>query len=140
VDASHAVHPDMKRHTGGAMSLGRGVIYGTSKRQKLNTKSSTKSELVDTDDVVPQMLWTLYFLEAQGCKIDDNVLHQDNKSSILLENNGRGSSGKGTRHVDVRHFFVTDRVKSGEVPIDHCGAWRQNKSVVAPVVVGPEVP
>jgi hypothetical protein len=32
VDASYAVHPDTRSHTGGAMSLGRGVIYGTSKR------------------------------------------------------------------------------------------------------------
>jgi hypothetical protein len=74
VDASYAVHPDMKSHTGGAMSLGLGIIYGTSKRQKLNTKSSTESELVGTDDVMPQVLWTMYFLEAQGYKIDDNVL------------------------------------------------------------------
>jgi hypothetical protein len=46
VDASYAVHPDMRSHTGGAISLGRGVIYGTSKQQKLNTKSSTEAELV----------------------------------------------------------------------------------------------
>jgi hypothetical protein len=76
------------------MSLGQGVIYGTSKRQKLNTKSSTEAELVGADDVMPQMLWTLYFLEAQGYKINNNVLYQDNKSAILLESNGRGSSGK----------------------------------------------
>jgi hypothetical protein len=31
VDASCDFHPDMRSHTGGAMSLGRGVIYGTSK-------------------------------------------------------------------------------------------------------------
>jgi hypothetical protein len=29
VDASYTAHPDMLSHTGGAMSLGRGVIYGT---------------------------------------------------------------------------------------------------------------
>jgi hypothetical protein len=120
VDASYAVHPDMKSHTGGAMSLGLGVIYGTSKRQKLNTKSSTESELVGTDDVMPQMLWTLYFLEAQGYKIDDNVLFQDNKSSILMETNGRGSSGKRTRHINVRYFFIADRVKSKEIRIEYC--------------------
>jgi Reverse transcriptase (RNA-dependent DNA polymerase) len=120
VDASYAVHPDMKSHTGGAMSLGRGVIYGTSKSQKLNTKSSTEAELVGTDDVMPQMLWTLYFLEAQGYKIDNNILYQDNKSSILLETNGRGSSGKRTRHINVRYFFIADRVKSGEIRIEHC--------------------
>ena len=94
------------------MSLGGGVIYGTSKRQKLNTKSSTEAEVVGTDDIMPQMLWTLYFLEAQGYKVDDNILYQDNKSSILLETNGRGSSGKRTRHMNVRYFFIADRVKS----------------------------
>jgi hypothetical protein len=73
VDAAHAVHPDMKSHAGGGLSLGAGIIYGTSKCQKLNTKSSTEAEIVRTDDVMPQILWTLCFLEAQGCKIDDNV-------------------------------------------------------------------
>jgi hypothetical protein len=120
VDASYAVHPDMKSHTGGALSLGTGVIYGTSKGQKLNVKSSTEAEIVGTDDVMSQILWTLYFLEAQGYKIDDNILYQDNKSSILLETNGRGSSGKRTRRIDVRYFFIADRVKSGEIRIEHC--------------------
>ena len=120
MDASYAVHPDMKSHTGGCLSLDRGVIYGTSRRQRLNTTSSTESEIVGTHDVLPQMLWTLYFLEAQGYKIDDNILYQDNKSSILLETNGRGSSGKRTRHIDVRYFFIADRVKSGEVRIEYC--------------------
>jgi hypothetical protein len=120
VDASYAVHPDMKSHTGGAMSLGRGVVYGTSKRQRLNTNSSTESEVVGTHDVMPQVLWTLYFLEAQGYKIDDNILYQDNKSSILLETNGRGSSGQRTRHMNVRYFFIADRVKSKEIRIEYC--------------------
>jgi hypothetical protein len=120
VDASYAVHPDMKSHTGGALSLGKGVIYGTSKRQKLNTKSSTEAELVVADDAMPQMLWTLYFLEAQGYNIDDNILYQDNKSSILLETNGRGSSGKLTRHINVRYFCIADRVKSKEIRIEYC--------------------
>jgi hypothetical protein len=120
VDASYAVHPDMKSHTGGAMSLGSGVVYGTSKRQKLNTNSSTESEVVGTHDVMPQVLWTLYFLEAQGYKIDDNILYQDNKSSILLETNGRGSSGQRTRHMNVRYFFIADRVKSKEIRIEYC--------------------
>ena len=45
VDASFAVHPDMKSHTGGAsMTLGRGMTYGTSVQQKINAKSSTEGE------------------------------------------------------------------------------------------------
>jgi hypothetical protein len=52
VDASCAVHPDVKSHTGGAMSLGTDVMHGTSKCQKLNTKSSTEAEIVGADDVM----------------------------------------------------------------------------------------
>jgi hypothetical protein len=66
IDASYAVHPDMKGHTGGAMSLGDGSIYSTSSGQKLVARSSTESELIGVHDVLPQVLWTLYFLKAQG--------------------------------------------------------------------------
>ena len=52
--------------------------------------------------------------------IVDNIVYQDNKSSILLETNGRASSSKRTRHLNVRYFFVKDRVDSGEVRIEYC--------------------
>jgi hypothetical protein len=120
VDASCAAHPDVKSHAGGMMSLGTGCVHGTSKGQKLNAKSSAEAEIVGADDCMPQTLWTLCFLEAQGHKIENNVLHQDNESSILLETNGRGSSGKRTRHIDVRCFFVAARVKSGQIRIERC--------------------
>jgi hypothetical protein len=110
----------MKSHTGGAMTLGRGIIYGTSTRQKLNTKSSTESELVGVNDVMGQVLWTRYFFREQGFRVDHNIVHQDNQSAILLEKNGRASSSKRTRHINIRYFFVNDRVESGEVSIKYC--------------------
>ena len=48
-----------------------------SKAHKLNTKSSTEAELVGVYDALPDILWGKYFLEAQGYKIDHNILlHQ----------------------------------------------------------------
>jgi hypothetical protein len=88
VDASYAVHPNMKSQTGATMSLGKGSIYSASKRQKLNTKSSTEAELVGVDDVMAQVLWTRYFLEVHSYKIRNNKVFQDNQSTMLLENNG----------------------------------------------------
>jgi hypothetical protein len=120
VDASFAVHPDMKSHTGATASLGKGSVYSTSTRQKLNTKSSTEAELVAVNDVMPMVLWTRYFLNAQGYKVNDSKIYQDNMSSILLEKNGRASSGKRTRHINIRYFFIADRVKAGEVSIEYC--------------------
>jgi hypothetical protein len=46
IDASYAVHPDMKSHTGGAVSFGTGAALSKSSKQKLNTRSSTEAELV----------------------------------------------------------------------------------------------
>jgi hypothetical protein len=66
------------------------------------------------------MMWTGYFLKAQGVDVVDTVLYQDNKSSMLLEKNGRASSGKRTRHIDIRFYFVDDRVASGDLRIEHC--------------------
>ena len=81
------------------MSLGRGAVYAASQKQKLNTKSSTKAELLATADVLPQALWTKYFLSCQGYKTN-TILFQDNQSAIRLEENGRQSSDKKTRHVN----------------------------------------
>jgi hypothetical protein len=115
VDASYGVHHNMKSHTGATMSMGKGSVYSA-----LNTKSSTEAELVGVDDVMAQVLWTQYFLEAQGYEVGDNKVYQDNQSAILLEKNGRSSSSKQTRHISVQYFFVTDRIKSKELSVEYC--------------------
>ena len=65
MDASFAVHNDMKSHTGATMTMGQGAAFSQSSKQKLNTKSSTEAELVGVDDILPQTIWYRYFLEAQ---------------------------------------------------------------------------
>ena len=85
VDASFAVHPDFKSHTGAVMLMGWGTIQSLSQKQKLNTRSSTEAELVGADDATGKILWTRLFLESQGYPIVDNVLHQDNQSMMKLE-------------------------------------------------------
>jgi hypothetical protein len=91
VDASYAVHPDMKSHTGGVMSFGTGGIICKSTKQKLNTKSSTEAEVVGASDYLPHTLWVKMFMEKQGYNIDKNVFEQDNKSAMKMETNGRCS-------------------------------------------------
>ena len=120
VDAEFAVHPNMRGYYGGGLSLGRGFPIMGSTKHKLNTCSSTKSEVVGADDFIPPICCTRYFLEAQGYCVDDNILYMDNKSSILLETNGKASSGKRTKHINIRYFFITDHVKKGDVSVVWC--------------------
>ena len=89
------------------------------RKQKLNSRSSTEAELIGVDDAMTQVLWTKLFMEAQGYPIKKNILYQDNKSSILLETNGRASAGRRSRALNIRYFFVTDQVEKGNVCIKY---------------------
>ena len=102
------------------MSLGRGAIYCASTKQKLNTGSTTHSELVAVDDAMPKILWCRYFIESQGYTVEDVYVYQGNQSAILLENNGPKSVGKGSRHIKIKYFFVTDKIKDKELKIVYC--------------------
>ena len=89
-------------------------------RDRLNTRSSTGTEIVGADDFMPAICWTRYFMEAQGYQVQDNVLFQDNKSAILLEKNGKASSSKRAKHIKIRYFFITDQVKTGDLSLVWC--------------------
>jgi hypothetical protein len=120
VDASFAVHPDMRWHTGGAMTMGMGFPLDKSTKHKLNTRSSTESEIVAVNNLIPQILWARLFMKAQGFVVRYNILYQDNKSAMLLETNGRASSSKRTRHIEIWNFYVTNRVAKGDLRVVWC--------------------
>ena len=124
INASFAVHPDMQSHMGATMSLGKGAVYSFSMKQRINTCSSTKAELVGVNDAMSLVLWTRHFLEAQGFSVKDNVIFQDNESTMLLAHNGHLSSMKNTQHIDIQYYFITDHIKNGCVRVAHCPTTR----------------
>jgi hypothetical protein len=132
-DASFAVHPNMRSHTGGGLTTGRGFPVVSSTKQKLNTQSSTESELVGVDNMMPIVVWSWYFLMAQGYGVTQNLWLQDNRSSMLLERNGKTSSGKQTRHINIQYFFITDRINMKEIEIE----WCPTKEMVADFMTKP---
>ena len=120
IDGAHAVHADMKGHAGVWVTEGKGTIYAASTKNKLNVVSSTEAEIVSVGKKLPKHIWYRKYRIQQGEAKDPDILYQDNESAILMENNGRISVGKGSKHIDIRYFFVTDRVKRGEIIIKHC--------------------
>ena len=61
------------------------------------------------DEALLQILWTIYFMEGQGCNVAENTLYQDNKSAIRLEKNGKILSSKRMEHIKVRYFLLRTR-------------------------------
>ena len=120
VDVSYGVHDDCKSHTGGCISFGWGVFSTMCKKQSLNVKSSTEGEVVGVSDFLPNMIWTRMFLEEQGFFLEKNTLYQDNQSAMKIELNGRKSSGKKSKHIDNRFFFIKDRLMSEGIDVAYC--------------------
>ena len=120
VDASFAVHPNMRSHTSATMSMGNGNPINISSKQKINTRSSTEAELVGVNDAMYLILWVRHFLEAQGYEVKDNVVYQDNQSTMKLAKNGKKSSTKNTRHIKIRYFFITDNILRGKLSVEYC--------------------
>ena len=120
IDAAYGVHRDRKSHTGVVASLGTGSILDLTNAQSINTTSSSESELVGLSDGIKPILYIRNFLIAQGYEDLQTTVFQDNMSTIQLVNNGIGNSNK-SRHIDIRYFFVTDRLKQGHLRVKHLG-------------------
>ena len=94
VETSYATHNDCRDHIRAMMTLGGSTITSFSRKQRINTKSSTEAELVGVDEALPQ--------------IYQNILYQDNQSAMILETNGKTVHSKWTKHIKVQYFFIKD--------------------------------
>ena len=86
----------------------------------MNKRSTTESELVGVSEYLPYDLWQVNFFMEQGYDIRNNIIYQDNESAIKMERNGRNSCTGNSRHVDIKFFWVKDRVDKKEVRIEYC--------------------
>ena len=96
----------------------------------MNTRSSTDNKLELVDAYMTEVLWSLYFIQAQGYGIYTDV-HQDNVSAQMLETNGKLSSSRKTKNIKSKFFFIKDKVYREEINIVDCPAgvmWADQKN------------
>ena len=87
VDFSHAVHMDMRGHTGGVSTFGKGFLAAKSIKHNMNSISSNESEVTGNSEYLPYNIWYEYFLEAQGYPFKSITLWQDNEASDIMAKN-----------------------------------------------------
>ena len=93
-------------HTGSVFSLEKGMIVAYSKKQKVNSRILTDSELIGVNDIISNVLWTRQFLECQEFKVKVNIIYQDNTSTMKMQKNCRASSGKRTQNYYIKSFIL----------------------------------
>ena len=119
VDASYGVHSDGRSHTGSCVVIGDvGAVHCRSSKQLIVTKSSTEAELVGLSDSANQSIFIRTFLIAQGYKMEPVTIYQDNQSCMALVERGR-SGAERTRHIQIRYFWIKERVDTGEVRVEY---------------------
>ena len=121
IDAAYGVHADGKSHTGSCVAVGDvGPVHCKSSKQTIVSKSSTEAELIALSDSANQALHLRNFLIEQGYTSNPVTVYQDNMSCMALMERGRSGAEK-TRHIDIRYFWLKERVTAGEALIKHKG-------------------
>ena len=95
-------------------------MYSLSTKTKFNTASSTKSKVVAVGEKLPKSTWLQLFCIAQGGYAKEYNLMQNNQSTILLSNNGWLSFGKGSKHIGICYFFITDHIEKKHIEVHYC--------------------
>jgi hypothetical protein len=137
IDASYAIHQrDGKSHTGASLIFGKGgPLYVTSVKQTIVTKSSTEAELVAFSDVASEVIALRHFSIGQGYSDAPAIIHQDNLSTMALVTNG-GPCSKRSRHVDIRRFWMAERVSEGVLKVVKCPTAVMWANLLTKPVVG----
>ena len=52
------------------------------------------------------------------------ILAKDNESEIRMLNNGKRSCTTRSKHVAIKYFWCTDRIKNGNIIVKHCPTER----------------
>jgi hypothetical protein len=121
-DGSYATHDDMKGQNGAVLLIGDTTVISRSNKQKVNTRSSTEAELIAIDDALPTVQWAKSLMMDQGYDFN-TIIKEDNKSTMLLMKNRRLLSGKRTKHLDIRYFYVRDLLERGILTVKHCSSY-----------------
>ena len=130
VDAAYGVHQDRTSHTGSCVVIGdRGAVHCKSAKQSSMSKSSTEAELIALSDSANQALYLRWFLIDQGYKMGPVTLYQDNTSTMALVSRGKPGAER-TRHIDIRYFWIADRVKNREAVVKHMGTTEMYANIL----------
>ena len=69
-------------------------------------------------DSASQVIHLRNFVCTQGYDVGPAIIHQDNLSCMALMKRG-GPGSERSRHINIRHFWVAEKVDNQEVIIEH---------------------
>ena len=117
-DASHGAHTDGKGQGGSLVLINNNPIFFRSKKLKINSLSSTESELICVSDSLSPIINIINIIIELGVKIDHKTLFQDNMSTIRMIENGKSTTMR-TKHINLRYFTIKEKIQEFEIAIKY---------------------
>jgi hypothetical protein len=122
-DADYAGDTKTRRSTSGVVCqyMG-GPISWSSQRQRSVALSTTEAELIAASEAAKEVIWLSRLLK-EITTVTTSVLYVDNLSTVKLIKNP--VYHKRSKHIEVRHFFVREKVADGVLNIEHASGTEQ---------------
>ena len=75
-------------------------------------------------------------MKELGLKQETAVLHGDNQSAIAAAKNGVRT--ERSKHIDIRHSFITDVLESGAMTIEWVATQQQQADIFTKALHAPQ--
>jgi hypothetical protein len=99
------------------------LVSWSSKKQNSIFLSTAEAECISTASCCTQLLWMKQTLKDYGVSLGTVLLLCDNESAIKIANNPIQHSR--TKYIDIRHHFLRDHVKRGDIALPHVSTNHQ---------------
>ena len=121
-------HDDRKSTTGYAVLLNGSLVSWQSKKQPTVALSSTEAEYMSLAAAVCEARWMASLLQQMLATNVPVNIYCDNQAAIAISNTS--SFSERTKHIDIRHHFVRQYVRSKEIGLH----WISTKDQLADIL------
>ena len=119
-DADWAGDLDTRRSTSGyTFHVGTALVSWSSRKQATVARSSTEAEYVALSSATQEAIWLRRLMsDISFQEFPPTLINEDNQGAIELSKNAKHH--ERTKHIDIAHHFVRERVSSNEITVGYC--------------------
>lgn len=114
--------------SGYVMIYAGGAITWRSQRQTIVATSTTEAEIVAASEATKEVIWLCRLLQDIGNLKEVPTLQVDNRAAVKLSYNPEYH--RRTKHIEIKHFFVREKVLEGRLNVEHVSTERQVSDIL----------
>lgn len=114
--------------SGYVMMYAGGAISWRSQRQAIVATSTTEAEVIAASEAAKEVIWLRRLLQGIVNLKEVPTLQVDNRAAVKLSHNPEYH--RRTKHIEIRHFFVREKVLEGKLNVEQISTERQVSDIL----------